>query len=135
MPVLATEHTPAGAKAFAVFFIKTIDWAYATTSTTYMRHYAMATCVTCTSLITGINKARKAHHQYIGGRTTILRARPGKQGALVSQIVTVNITSVEEVDSAMHYVQADVAHNGLRFEVRLSWGVNGWAVREVLVVE
>ncbi len=30
MPVAATKHTPDGAKAFAEFFIKTIDWGYAT---------------------------------------------------------------------------------------------------------
>ena len=39
MPVAATKHTADGAKAFAEFFIKTIDWGYATTSSAYMRHY------------------------------------------------------------------------------------------------
>ncbi len=44
MPVLATKHTAAGAQAFAEFFIKTIDWGYATTSSAYMRHYFEQSC-------------------------------------------------------------------------------------------
>ena len=50
MPVAATKHSAAGAQAFAEFFIKTIDWGYATTSSAYMRHYFMHACSGCARL-------------------------------------------------------------------------------------
>ena len=47
MPLEATQHTARGAQAFAAFFVKTIDWGYATVSGAYMRHYFATTCMSC----------------------------------------------------------------------------------------
>src|SRR4051812_41161247 len=38
-PAAARAHTQAGANAFAEFYMRTLDWAYATTNPSYMKHY------------------------------------------------------------------------------------------------
>ena len=74
MPVAATKHSPDGAKAFAEFFIKTIDWGYATTSGTYVRHFATSACDGCRSFADGFDRARRRGHHYIGGRVSVTGA-------------------------------------------------------------
>ncbi len=69
LPVAATRHTADGAKAFAEFFIKTIDWGYATTSSAYMRHYFEPTCIGCASVRSGLStRPASSDRHFIGGR-------------------------------------------------------------------
>jgi hypothetical protein len=133
MLVLATEHTPAGAKAFAEFFIKTIDWGYATINGSYLRHFAGASCASCASIANGLDADRKAGHTYIGGRFTIIRVTAGASGATVSDVVTINGTSFEELDRAGKFVMGEPAHRGLRWDVDLRWHSGRWSVHELLV--
>jgi hypothetical protein len=135
MLVLATEHTPAGAKAFAEFFIKTIDWGFATMSGAYLRHYSAANCTTCVSLADGLDQARRAGHKYIGGRSTILGARPGKGGSLRSQVVTISSTSFEEIDENGKFVSGDPAYAAQRFEFGLRWTHGGWRATSVAILQ
>jgi hypothetical protein len=115
--------------------MRTIDWGYATVSGTYLRHYSAPSCSTCRSLADGMDTARKAGHRYIGGRITVLSARPGAAGALHSVIVKVNGTSFEEVDEHGKYVSADEAHIGLQFEITLHWAADMWDVTALAVVQ
>jgi hypothetical protein len=135
MPKLATEHSAAGARAFAEFFIKTIDWGYATTSSAYMRHYALADCQGCSAFAEFFDRARRAHHQFIGARMTITSARsapkPLASGSDATAIVVFNILSFEEVTSSGKYVQADIAHSAEKFQVSMRWSSNGWLVRHL----
>ena len=55
-PAAATARTQAGANAFAEFFMRTLDWAYATTNPSYMKHYYGPTCGLCNGIATGITK-------------------------------------------------------------------------------
>ena len=71
-PAAARARTQAGANAFAEFFMRTLDWAYATTNPSYMKHYYGPTCGLCSGIATGIAKTAAEHHWYEGGRLTIL---------------------------------------------------------------
>jgi hypothetical protein len=74
MPLEATQHTARGARAFAAFFIKTIDWGYATTSSTYMRHYYFAkTCTECRSVAFQLDAVQQKDHHFVGDRFDIRR--------------------------------------------------------------
>jgi Family of unknown function (DUF6318) len=55
-PAAAKVHSQAGANAFAEFFMQTLDWAYATTNPSYMKHYYGPTCGLCNGIATGIAK-------------------------------------------------------------------------------
>jgi hypothetical protein len=113
MPVAATKHTPAGARAFAAFF-----------SGAYIRHYARQSCVGCASFANGMDADRRAGHRYIGGRITVTGIRLaqfGQEKDSTVAYVTFNELSYEELDSAGHFVGGDGAHRGERFETRLKW--------------
>ena len=70
-PAAAAAKTQDGANAFAEFFMKTLDWAYATTIPSYMKHYYGPTCGLCNGIATGISKTSSDNHWYEGGRFTI----------------------------------------------------------------
>ncbi|HEY2299235.1 MAG TPA: DUF6318 family protein [Jatrophihabitans sp.] len=133
MPLEATQHTPEGAKAFAEFFIKTIDWGYATTSSTYMRHY-FTRCSDCDAVVRTINKDARLHHRYIGGRLVEQSATlvPVPRNARV--VVTVDGTAREVVTQHGDFVSADPAHPGLKFGVTTRWMHAQWQVVDLGVV-
>ena len=79
MPIAATKHTAQGAKAFAEFFVKTIDWGYATTDSKYMRHYFDKSCSVCNSIALDLDNTASAKHHYLGDRIHV------KSSALVLQ--------------------------------------------------
>lgn len=126
MPLEATQHTPEGAKAFAAFFIKTIDWGYATMSGAYLRHYARKTCLGCASFADTFDRARRSDDRYVGGRITIFspHLRPGK--TIVD--VPFAISAFEELDHQGKVVQADRPHRHETFLVSLQWRRITWSV-------
>jgi hypothetical protein len=132
MPVLATRHTAAGAKAFAGFFIKTIDWGFATLNGAYIRHYALPRCVGCAAFANGMDGDRRAGHKYIGGRLTAKPARMELHSAHVVE-VAFNQTSYEETDRHGRVVGADQGHRDERFAVHLDWR-GAWFVADLEVV-
>lgn len=134
MPSLATQHTPAGAVAFAKFFELTIDWAYATTSTAYMRHYYEPSCVTCRSIQQGIDDAAKKHRHFVGGRMKLLaavdRGRDNHYGAQRRAQVSYRLSAIEVVNKSGGFVDADPALT-MTDEIWLVWHVDHWTVMEM----
>jgi Family of unknown function (DUF6318) len=132
MPLEATQHTPDGAKAFAEFFIKTIDWGYATTSSTYMRHYFQKSCIGCRSTADALDKARRQQHHFIGDRFTIRSvSETGRAtSTTIHLLATFDVQSVEVVDEHGESVDASPAVNGFRERVSASWLTDHWLVHE-----
>lgn len=133
MPVAATKHTAAGAKAFAVFFIKTIDWAYATTSTTYMRHYFDRSCVECRSAADAVDDAAHKHRHFVGDRFKIRSSTPiaNRDGA-AGVDVYFDVTSVDVLDSSGRVVDGlDAIHN-FRERIYLQQSRTDWAVVDMI---
>jgi hypothetical protein len=130
MPLLASQHSAAGAKAFAEFFIKTIDWGYATTSSTYMRHYFSKTCIGCLSTAVALDKAAHAKHHFIGDRVTVKSAMETRPPSMNARhlLATFDVTSTEVVDADGRYVDATPALNDLQQLVDLSWQSGRWVV-------
>jgi hypothetical protein len=134
MSLEATQHTPAGAIAFAKFFELTIDWGYAVTSTAYMKHYIQPTCVTCKSIQIGLDNAAAKHRHFIGGRlsisTALDRGPGGPYDAERSVDVTFRLPSVEVVDSSGAFVNGDPAFT-MKDRVYVRWVGSGWTVVEI----
>lgn len=135
MPVAATRHDAAGAKAFAEFFIKTFDWGYATMSGAYLRHYSAPGCQGCKSQYDGIDADLEKGLVYVGGRTTILRVDPGGADPLTVQIVSVRTTGFEMEDAQGKFVYGEAPRSLLRFFVKLQWSAQGWQVAELSVIK
>jgi hypothetical protein len=119
-PATASARTQAGANAFAEFFMRTLDWAYATTNPSYMKHYYGPTCGLCSGLATGIAKTAADHHWYEGGRLKLLTSTatsigPVKAPADSCSEVTVAVTAQSVVD------KTGKIYNGAGASPRLSW--------------
>lgn len=106
-PAAALVKSQAGANAFAVFFMKTLDWAYATTNPSYMKHYYGPTCGLCSGLATGISKTAAADRWYEGGRLTITGASTDRGTGITAPHefcteMRVDITATTVVDETGH---------------------------------
>jgi len=121
-PAAASARTQAGANAFAEFFMKTLDWAYATTNPSYMKHYYGPTCGQCSGLATGIAKTATAGHSYEGGRITETSVvptsiEPVTAPAEYCSVVTVNVSTTSVVDAKGNVANGSAAARGLRFKL------------------
>ena len=83
-PAAAKAHTQDGANAFAEFFMRTLDWAYATTNPSYMKHYYGPTCGLCSGIATGIAKTAAEQEWYEGGRLRIRSSRNASIGEVTA---------------------------------------------------
>jgi hypothetical protein len=123
-PAAARARTQAGANAFAEFYMRTLDWAYATTNPSYMKHYTAPSCGLCTGLATGISKTAAEKHWYLGGRLTIHPATATPIGPVTApadycSIVKFDVTAFSTVDSTGKVFTGDGAHAGDRIKLCL----------------
>jgi hypothetical protein len=130
-PVTATQHSAAGAKAFAEFFIRTIDWGYATTSSAYMRHYFEPSCEQCEVVARLLDNAHRSGDHYIGGRIAL----KSSQVLAFEPVPTVDlhllVTADEVIDSHGKPKDADVAYPNLRERISLTWDCGRWVIKDM----
>jgi hypothetical protein len=132
-PVAALAHTAAGAKAFAVFFVQTIDWGYATTSSAYIRHFAAPGCISCGGISAALDRTQKMHHSFVGDRLHgihIGSASLRSSDAIIT--VAFDVDAAEVVDSREAYVSAEPAIIGMTQRVELGWRDGSWTVTEMV---
>jgi hypothetical protein len=133
MPLEATQHTPEGARAFAEFFIKTIDWGYATTSSTYMRHYFQKSCIGCISTARALDSAARAQHHFIDDRFTVQTIEAQSSSMVAPRIlIKFDVSSSEVVDKNGKFVDGEPALTNLHERMTLSWHSDHWRIDEFL---
>jgi hypothetical protein len=112
--------------------VRTIDWGFATISSSYIRHYFTKTCVTCASYADGFDNTRSAHYRYIGGRLTVTGTSQDQRNfSLVTPVTTsvlFNSTAGEAVDKKGRFVNGEPAHTQEVFHVQTVWRGSAWAV-------
>jgi hypothetical protein len=133
LPEAAQEKTQAGANAFGEFFMLTLDWAYATTNPSYMRHYFAPGCGLCNGIATGIHKTALNSHWYLGGRLTITssettRIAPVTAPADFCSVVTVSITATSVVDKTSKVFNGQGALVDQPFKLCEKFGANQWQI-------
>jgi hypothetical protein len=121
-PAAASSRSEAGANAFAEFFMRTLDWAYATTNPSYMKHYYASSCGLCSGLATGITKTAAAGHWFLGDRLTVHPAQataisPVTAPSDFCSIVRIDETSFSTVDKTGKVFTGDGAHVGDKFKI------------------
>jgi hypothetical protein len=114
-PVAARANTQDGANAFAAFFMKTLDWAYATTNPSYMKHYYGPSCGLCDGLATGIAKTAAKSHWFLGDRLTVHGLAGTRIGLVTApadycSALRVDTTAVSVVGIAGAVFSGDGAH-------------------------
>jgi hypothetical protein len=132
-PATASARTQAGANAFAEFFMRTLDWAYATTNPSYMKHYYGPTCGLCDGIATGIAKTAADHHWYLGGRLKIVKAVSTPIGAVKAPAdscseVTVAVTAQSVVDQSGKIYNGAGANGHLGWKLCMQWRTQDWLI-------
>ena len=133
-PAAAKAHTQDGANAFAEFFMRTLDWAYATTNPSYMKHYYGPTCGLCSGIATGIAKTAAEHHVYEGGRMAIRPAQTTPIGDVTAPAefcshLVIDESATAVVDTKGKVVSGDGAHAGDQLKLcSTSPAGGGWLV-------
>ncbi|HEX8079816.1 MAG TPA: DUF6318 family protein [Jatrophihabitans sp.] len=132
-PAAARARTQEGANAFAEFFMRTWDWAYATTNPAYMKHYSAASCGLCHGLATGISKTAEAKHWYLGGRLSVQSVSSTPRGPVTASAtycstVRINGTAQSVVDRTGKVFNGEAAHSGVPFKLCADWATAGWQI-------
>jgi Family of unknown function (DUF6318) len=132
-PAAAHARTQAGANAFAEFYLHTLDWAYATTNPSYLKHYSGPTCGLCNGLATGIGQTAADRHWYQGGRLTVHPATTTAIGRVTApadfcSTVGVDSTAQSVVDRTGTVFTEEAAHPNLRWKVCVIASSSRWQV-------
>jgi len=130
-PAAAKVRSQAGANAFAEFFMRTLDWAYATTNPSYMKHYYASSCGLCSGIATGITKTAQQSHWFLGDRITVHPARataiaPVTAASDFCSIVSIDETSFATVDKTGKVFTGDGAHTNDRFKLCAIFASETW---------
>ena len=121
-PAAARVRSQDGANAFAEFFMRTLDWAYATTNPSYMEHYYGPSCGLCSGIATGIAKTAAEHHWYEGGRIAVRPAQTAPVGDVTAPAefcsrLDVGESATAVVDTKGNIVGGDGAHSDDRLKL------------------
>lgn len=130
-PQAARVKSQDGADAFAEFFMRTLDWAYATTNPSYLKHYSGPSCGLCSGLATGISKTAAEHHWYLGGRLTVHPATPTPIGSVTApadycSITTADVTAASVVDRTGKVFNGQGALPDQTFKLCAKQDSDGW---------
>ena len=130
-PQAATAHTTHGAVEFARFFLLTIDWGYATTSSAYLNHYYEPSCAGCRIAAASLDKLAHEQRHVVGGRYHLHTARSHDANTIR---VTADVADFKEVDQHNRFVRGGEGHVGIVFDVICDWIGDHWSVSSLRTV-
>ena len=133
MPATAKEHTQEGALAFAGYFIRALDWSFATTNPALLVPVSSPSCVACNSYISRLNTLRRAHGFLQGGRLKLISERVATGSfSIRSDYVIITRTSQEAVSLISLSAKPSHISDATEDESRLyiAWAPSGWTAVE-----
>lgn len=121
-----------GATQFAMFWIQTLDWGYATTDSTLAKIYYAPSCSECKRFTDIIDSAKQAGHHFRGGRIVaskwVIADNDHRDGATMAVDVTYSQAAVDEVTSSDRIVVSDPKARKIVRRIWLKWVDDGWTV-------
>jgi len=126
----------AGTKAFAVYFVKTIDWAYASMDTTLLEAASTAECHLCGVLAKIITDRRALGDVYSGSRFTVLDAivdnGPTADTRLVNVVFSYTELYIRHPDGSAEFDEG--AHDLVQLNVRVRFASDTWATYDAKMI-
>jgi hypothetical protein len=133
LPPAARADTPAGAEAFALFYVVALDYAYQAGDTRLLRE--LAKCRGCSSVADGIDKWTAAGGRYEGGRLKVIDSSIIKHVKGSAGLVSVTYSRTDRVlvssTGTREAVAGDPSLTILMTERRTA---DGWLITEIQVV-
>jgi uncharacterized protein DUF6318 len=131
-PQSMEKNLPSAAGTFAVYWVQTIDWGYATVDSTLARRAFSPVCTDCTQFMRIFDDAHAKGVHFRGGRMAIskwlIRPNDRHNGATAVIDVTVSIGALQAIDRTGKVVEADPAEARVMYRVWLKWTGTKWTV-------
>ena len=133
LPEAAKEHSPAGALAFATYFIKALDWGFATNDAYLVEKISSASCQACKRNISALDKLNHDHGIERGARVHLVSGRlvTGDfryKSELVAEIqLRQDRAVISRPSSAPTTIQPENPYTSLVF---VSWQSGHWIIVE-----
>jgi Family of unknown function (DUF6318) len=132
VPAVAKTNTKAGALTFAVYWMQTIDWGYATVDSSLARTAFSPVCSDCTRFMKIFDGARAKGVHFRGGRSAILRtdlqSNDHHNGATAVIDVMTSIGALQAIDRNGKIVETDPAESNVTYRVWLRWTGTRWTI-------
>lgn len=131
---LARQHTPEGALAFAAYFIRVLDWSFATTDPYLLDDVSAPSCVACKRFSESLAKLGREGGHIVGGRfalnsSTLLRGSFAiRSEFVVGLVVTQGAVAVVRPGNARTTVTSAPTID--RARLYISWHASRWQAVE-----
>jgi hypothetical protein len=130
----AAERSDTGAKTFGVYYVKLLDYTYATRDVTPLRQVSDPVCKLCIGIAADVAKYAKPGYTWQGGRIslrdlTISQPSP-TQPVVVANVSITALTVTKPNGQRDPYSEA--AHSRAQFMITEKWTGNGWTVTDLL---
>ncbi|WP_375479640.1 DUF6318 family protein [uncultured Jatrophihabitans sp.] len=138
LPGVGKRDSAAGAITFAQFWVETLDWGYATTSSTLSRAWFAPSCTDCALLMRNFDEPRAAGDHFVGGRLSLRSAQLAPTGGQfnASRAVDVSFTAAKArlVNASGETVSSSPATREVTFRLWLARSGSRWLVVQKGVV-
>jgi hypothetical protein len=125
----ASQQSDTGAKAFGVYFVKLLDYTYATRDVAPLRQAADAACVGCTGIADDVAKYAKPGYGWQGGRITLKDLTISQPGATPVIVANVSVTALKVTDpSGRRDPYSGPAYPRAQFMITEKWTGGSWTV-------
>ena len=124
------QHTSAGAISFAGFYIKALDWSFATSDPYLLKEVGAATCEYCEKAIAGLEKVQAGGGHITGSRIRLDSSELQSFKGKIKADFIVKVASTQQA-GAIVYPTATTDKTGLSHDVSfvyVSWVDRGWKV-------
>lgn len=132
LAALGRTDSPAGALVFAQFWVRALDWGFATTDSTLPRRLYSPKCSDCARFMANFDDARAKSEHFLGGRfrfsREVLADNDHRNGAQRAVDVTISVTAIRQVTEAGRVIGKSPAVPSITYRVWLGRSGAQWAV-------
>lgn len=134
LPAVARQDSPAGAEAFARFYIQTLDYSYQSRDTQLLRQ--LARCSGCDAVADGIDQWSSEGGRYEGGRLAVINSGVVKHVRGSAGLIALTYSRTDRIlvsaTGEREPVPGSPALNVLVTERKVS---SGWLITKIQVVK
>lgn len=129
-------HSRPGALDFATYWLRALDWGYATTDSTIVRNLYLRSCAPCKNFVHNFDFTARRHRHFEGGRIRLTQAVViGANLANPQPVdITFDVAPLKIMDSQGRVLRRSAGEH-LTFRIWVGWTGSRWRVaREAQVV-
>jgi hypothetical protein len=131
----AAQRSDTGAKAFGVYYVKLLDYTYATRDVAPLRQASDAACRVCQGTADDVSKFAKPGYKFEGGRFTLKDLTVSQPSPTQPVIVAnISITGLTVTDpNGQRDPYSEAAHPRAQLMITEKWTGSGWTVTDLKV--